>query len=368
MCLAACVGSALCCAGSACCSALCIPAKAAGVAAKNFAKIGYVVFSVCWIILVILMMYLFKWIFGWSDTFGIGCPDSMGGGTACAGTSALIRISWALAIFHVGMLALVALRTSWAAVVHDGCWGFKMLIVGGIWFVSLYIPNDPVLNGYMAFARIVSIIFLMYQALLVLLVAYSLNDLLVSNVEKEGGGACTCSGIILIVIFLLITAGNITWLIFQYIEFANEGCGANITFILISTVLGFIMHAIVIFRTRKDASILTSAIVWCYQLYLQWSAMASSPKVECNPYYTDAAGNTTAMIILGLVFTFLSLLVLGGSTTKGDDSTITGAASAHVMEKEDDGYRTVDIDDGKGSKINADEAHVFPISNATITF
>jgi len=38
----------------------------AGVAAKNFAKIGYVVFAVSWLILVICLMYLFKWIFGWS--------------------------------------------------------------------------------------------------------------------------------------------------------------------------------------------------------------------------------------------------------------------------------------------------------------
>ena len=264
MCLGMCIGSAICCAGSMCCSAICLPAKAAGVASKNFAKIGYVVFSLCWIILVICLMYLFNWIFGWSDTFGVGCPEDLGGGTACAGASALIRISWALAIFHLIVLVIVALRTGWAAAFHDGCWGFKLLIVLGIWVGSLWIPNDPVMNGYMSFARIVSIVFLMYQALLMLLVAYSLNDVLISNVEKEGGSACTCSGIVLIIIFLCVTTGNITWLVYQYIDFANEGCGANITFIIISTVLGVLMHVVVVFRTRKDASMLTSAIVWSY--------------------------------------------------------------------------------------------------------
>ena len=213
MCLGMCIGSAICCAGAACCKVLCLPAKAAGVAAKNFAKIGYVVFSVCWIILVICLMYLFNWIFGWTDAFGVGCPEEIGG-ASCAGASALIRISWALALFHVFMLFIVALRTSWAAAFHDGCWGVKFIVVAALWISSLWIPNDPVMNGYMSFSRIISVVFLMYQALLILVVAYNLNDVLISNVEKEGGSACTCSGIILIIIFLSVTAGNITWLIY----------------------------------------------------------------------------------------------------------------------------------------------------------
>ena len=115
MCLGFCVGSAICCAGAMCCKCLCAPARAAGVAAKNFAKIGYVVFAVSWLILVICLMYLFDWIFDWSSWFGFECPEQSGGGSACAGASAMIRISWALAIFHLIMLVIVSLRTKWAA-------------------------------------------------------------------------------------------------------------------------------------------------------------------------------------------------------------------------------------------------------------
>ena len=371
MCLGFCIGSALCCAGAACCKCLCLPAKAAGVAAKNFAKIGYVVFSVGMIIMVIVMMYIFNWLFDWTSWFGFECPTTGDehGGSACTGASSLIRLSWALAIFHVIMLVIVSLRTGFAAAFHDGCWGFKFLIVLGVWFASLWIPNDPVMHSYMEFSRIVSVFFLMYQALLILVLAYSLNDLLVSNVEKEGGSACSCSGIILITIFVLVTAGNVTWLVFQYIEFTGSDCGGNITFIIISTILGFCMYGVVIFRTRKDASMLTSAIVWCYQLYLQWSAMASNPNKECNPY-TESSANTTMMIIIGLFFTFLSLLILGASTTKGDEGTLTHDMASHAMEKEDGaaGYQKVDLDDGKGGKVDTDEAHIFPISTATIIF
>lgn len=91
--------------------------------------------------------------------------------------------------------------------------------------------------------------------------------------------------------------------------------------------------------------------------------------MTCNPY-TKSPGNTTAELILGLFFTFLSLLIVGGSTTKDNDETITGGMSAHMMEKEDEvQYQKVDLQ-GTGSKENIDakDAHVFPISTATILF
>ena len=332
MCLGLCIGSALCCAGAACCQCLCLPAKMAGVAAKNYAKIGYVVFSISYIILTVCLMYFFNWAFGWTGAdFGFDCATSDG---ACAGASVMIRTSWSLAIFHIIMLIIVSLRTDFAAAFHDGCWGTKFLMVFGIWVASLWIPNDPVMNGYLQFARIVSVIFLFYQALLILVLAYSLNDLLVSNVEKEGGNAFSCSGIVLITIFALTTGGNITWLVFEYLRFGEEGCGANIAWLIISSVLGFFMYAIVLFRTRKDASMLTSSIVFLYQLFLQWSAMSSYPEPECNPYIASA-GNTTMEIIMGLFFTFLCLLVIGGSTTKDEgEGNLTSDMSSHMMEKE----------------------------------
>jgi len=270
------------------------------------------------------------------------------------------------------MLVIVSLRTTWAAAFHDGCWGAKFLIVAGIWISSLWIPNDPVINGYMEFARIISVLFLLYQAMLILVVAYKLNDTLVTNVDKEGGSAFSCSGIILIVIFITVTAGNITLLVFEYKEFGNSGCGANITWLIISSVLGVLMYGVVFLRTRKDASMLTSAIVWCYQLYLQWSAMASSPDTSCNPYYNSAT-NTTLMIMFGLFFTFMSLLALGASTTKGGDGTVTSDMSAHVMEKEEDStainYESViNKADTETGKSDPEKDHIFPISTATIIF
>ena len=44
MCLTTLATSMICCAGATCCSCMCLPIKAFGVAAKNFSKVGYVMF------------------------------------------------------------------------------------------------------------------------------------------------------------------------------------------------------------------------------------------------------------------------------------------------------------------------------------
>ena len=53
-----CIGSAICCAGAMCCRALCAPCKAAGVHAKNYAKIGYTAFQVLWMGVALLLFFL----------------------------------------------------------------------------------------------------------------------------------------------------------------------------------------------------------------------------------------------------------------------------------------------------------------------
>lgn len=40
------------------------------------------------------------------------------------------------------------------------------------------------------------------------------------------------------------------------------------TFLIISTVIAVLSYVVVLIRTRNDASMLTSSIVWSYQLYL----------------------------------------------------------------------------------------------------
>lgn len=93
------------------------------------------------------------------------------------------------------------------------------------------------------------------------------------------------------------------------------------------------MYGLVFLRTRSDASIFTSSLVLTYCLYLQWNALSSSPVLGCNPYVITGKQpwNRTLMTIMGLIFTFLSLMIISASTFKEEkDVMAEDTAQAEV--------------------------------------
>ena len=79
---------------------------------------------------------------------------------------------------------------------------------------------------------------------------------------------------------------------------------------IMTMLIGIGMYVIVFFKTRDDASLFTSSLVFSYHLYLQWSALASDDDEHCNPFFTGTSSATTMQVILGLFFTILSLFVI----------------------------------------------------------
>lgn len=180
----------------------------------------------------------------------------------------------------------------------------------------------------------------------------------------------SCSGIILIVSTIILFAGNVTWIVIQFIEF--NGCAFPLWQMSFTALAGVAMYVLVLMRTRSDASIFTSSLVLTYNLYLQWSALSSNPDQVCNPY-TSSAGNTTFLMIMGLVFTFISLLVISAATFKEEEQekkdVVATSINAPLMEKET-------AEDVKIAEENAERKargekpiqKALPITSATIFF
>ena len=72
-------------------------------------------------------------------------------------------------------------------------------------------------------------------------------------------------------------------------------------------------YVLVILKTRKDSSIFTSSLVSAYIAYIGWSAIASMPNEECNPFLYSKA-NTAAQIVVGYFFTFIALFMVSASS------------------------------------------------------
>lgn len=111
---------------------------------------------------------------------------------------------------------------------------------------------------------------------------------------------------------------------------------------MISTcVIALIMYVVVFIRTRPDASAFTSSLALSYFLFLQWSAMSQNNDPKCNPYHnlssssSNGSLNTILMMVFGLIFTFVSLLVISTQTRKLKEQNITTSLNQAMMEKED---------------------------------
>jgi hypothetical protein len=87
---------------------------------------------------------------------------------------------------------------------------------------------------------------------------------------------------------------------------------------LVAVVLFFVLNLL---KTRKDGSVFTASIVSSYIVYIGWSAMASIPNEEWNPFVTSR-DNLISQIVIGGFFTFLSLFAISSmskSESKPDE-------------------------------------------------
>lgn len=125
-------------------------------------------------------------------------------------------MSFILLLFHALIFLITLARNDFAAQIHDGCWGAKSLLVAGSWIASWWMPDAFFNSFFLPVAKYVSVIFLIYQVLLMLSAAYKINERLVGNVNKD---TSSCSSIILIGVTLCVTAGYLAWLITNFMDF-----------------------------------------------------------------------------------------------------------------------------------------------------
>ena len=182
----------------------------------------------------------------------------------CFGPSTYIRVSFALLIFHLLTLIVIGLRNETVAMYNEGCWCLKMLMIAGIFIGSFWIDNDPFfLKGYMGLACIMSLGFLIFLALYMILAAFSFNAMIAKNIATGD----TCSMVIGVVFLVAASAANITWIVFMFINFAGLS-SLNLIVIIVSAASVLIMHVIQLFEFREDASLFTSALASLYVIWL----------------------------------------------------------------------------------------------------
>jgi hypothetical protein len=121
-------------------------------------------------------------------------------------------------------------------------------------------------------------------------------------------------------------------------------CSGGVTLVLFMTILVVFLYVAAFVKLcgkdcfRENFTPFVCAWSSAYLLYLTWSALASVPTTMCNPYF-DTVGNTIAQVVVGSVFTSVTLGMMATSSTSSTDAEIEGGTTTlgqAISEKVDD--------------------------------
>lgn len=224
-----------------------------------------------------------------------------------------------------------------------------------VFILCFWIPND-FFKGYGYISLIISFFFLLFQGVVILGLCYSFNDHMIEKSDKNQSYFIS-----LVVLAAILALISLVFVILEFVWFS--GCWSNNLLILVPEIFtaGFVV--LVILKTRENASLFTTSAMHLYLVYLTWTALASRPTDSCNPFYQEDHG-TILQILFGLVFTFITLIILAFSKRDTDKEHVENRLKNMVAE-DDNSDDELEKTNKKGEK---DKAHVFPISVPTIIF
>jgi len=137
-------------------------------------------------------------------------------------------------------------------------------------------------------------------------------------------------------------------LVYMFVAFT--GCATNTTFISLTLIFCIAITVAQLSDDRGEASLLSSASVTAWAVYLLYNAVTKNPNPQCNPMLGEP---TAANVVLGLLVVILSLGYTGWSYTAehklqlrkpGDDNDSDVPKSDSDTDKDvegTDGPRTV---------------------------
>ena len=242
----------------------------------------------------------------------------------------MLRMTFALFVFHFVLLLVILPRNNCASVIHDSGWCLKFMIVVAMFIGFFYIPIT-FFQVWAEISRYVSILFLIVQVLYILVGAYTFNEWMVNsetNSENWRNMTMLCytltltalTWILLIKSFGWFTGADVPVLGSETLtsnpdEGPTASCGSNTTIIVVTIVMNIIVCAL---RIRPDSSIFTGAMVNMWLTFLMWSALASQPS-ECNNLISSGWA-TFVQIFAHLIWTFVTMFSLASVSQPRNES------------------------------------------------
>lgn len=216
----------------------------------------------------------------------------------CKGYWAVYRIAFTLSGFFLLMTLATACTSSASTRLHRGFWFAKAFLVVGIAVGTIFAPND-VFAYYAWIARFIAPLFLIYQFIICIDFAYSLNAKLLEKDERmdnffglnNEGQKYQC---FMLLVSLGLYGGCFTAIGFMYALW-NQDCPFNPTAITITLLFGIFNTLVsIIKKFSEHGSILCSSFIFAYSTWLCLSSISAWPEPTCNLFMSDNPDESSA--------------------------------------------------------------------------
>jgi len=197
---------------------------------------------------------------------------------------------------------------------NEGAWPLKFVFVGGVTVATYFIP-DSFFHVYGSIATVASILFLLYEVILLIDMAYAWNR---SWTDQYSASGSNVWGTVLIattsVIYILGTIMIVRWI--------SSSTQRWMTYNLIFTVVCAILCATISMSgIVENGSLLTCALLFGVNVLMCGSMVATTPGKE---------------IWACLILVYMALIYVSATTvSKEEDKNLVKNISAQVMEVED---------------------------------
>jgi len=169
--------------------------------------------------------------------------------------------------------------------------------------------------------------------------SYGWNETWLKYDEASESESCCGWKLAIIVSAAALFIGSIGTWVFLYLTFGHDGCPTQQTLISLTLIITIVLTIISCTKIAPHGTLLTSMVVTCYATYLCYSALASHPDEQCNPY-ANRNINSVPDTLIAMLIAGLSMVSIAWSATGSKDALLG------ISGKEPGSDLTVALEDG----------------------
>uniref|UniRef100_A0A6V3PNW9 Uncharacterized protein n=3 Tax=Lotharella globosa TaxID=91324 RepID=A0A6V3PNW9_9EUKA len=270
---------------------------------------------------------------------------------ACKGDQAVYRITLALTLFFAAHAFLVTLVPyAFAKEIHTACFGVKVLMFIGMVIGMFYMENES-LNQFAEACRVISLIFLVFQSIVIIDYAYTLHFWMIDKEQTSWDIAnLSLSG--------LMIASVITVVGLMFHWFADgSSCGLEKFVLSMTIIVPFFYTVAACTDYIPHGALFPSACVTGYATYIAYTAMLSSTNGECNTLIDRSGGASQWELAIGIIIAVASITFttwnIGSQSSKLFGAR--GEDEKNDQIKMGDNYQDQDADEKKDNDEEEEE-------------